>query len=79
VTAEWHAARARGRPRDERVPSVVGRHARLDLAFLYRNGRTILGHAYAEPPYRVGRWFAEGDGLHMILTSSASGVARVCA
>jgi len=52
----------------------VGRHARLDLAFVYRNGRTVLAQAYAEPPFRVGRWFAEGDGLHMILTSSAPGV-----
>ena len=73
VTAELHAAQVRVRHRDERVPSVVGRHARLDLAFLYRKGRTVLAHAYAEPPYRVGRWFAEGDGLHMILTSSAPG------
>jgi urease accessory protein len=59
--------------RDERSHSVVGRHARLELAFGYRNGRTVLTEAYAEPPFRVGRWFAEGDGLHMILTSSAPG------
>ena len=59
--------------RDERAASVVGRHARLELAFLYRNGRTVLAEAYAEPPFRVGRWFAEGDGLRMILTSSAPG------
>jgi urease accessory protein len=52
---------------------VVGRHARLDLSFLYRNGRTVLAEAYAEPPFRVGRWFAEGEGLHMILASSAPG------
>jgi urease accessory protein len=32
-----------------------------------------LAEAYAEPPFRVGRWFAEGEGLHMILTSSAPG------
>ena len=59
--------------RDERSASAVGRHGRLDLTFLYRSGRTVLAHAYAEPPFRVGRWFAEGDGLHMILTSSAPG------
>src|SRR5262245_53122189 len=61
------------RHRDERLPSVVGRHARLDLTFLYRSGRTVLAEAYAEPPFRIGRWFAEGDGLHMILASSAPG------
>jgi urease accessory protein len=60
--------------RDERLPSVVGRHARLDLDFHYRNGQTLLAQAYAEPPFRVGKWFAEADGLRMILTSSAPGV-----
>ena len=73
VTEEFHAPAAPPRHRDERASSVVGRHARLDLAFIYRNGRTVLAEAYAEPPFRVGRWFAEGDGLHMILTSSAPG------
>jgi urease accessory protein len=66
--------RCPGRHRDERLPSAVGRHARLDLDFVYRNGRTVVAQAYAEPPFRVGRWFAEADGLHMILTSSAPGV-----
>jgi urease accessory protein len=75
VTAELHThPQCPGRHRDERLSSVVGRHARLDLAFVYRNGRTVLAQAYAEPPFRVGRWFAEADGLHMILTSSAPGV-----
>ncbi len=73
VTAELHAPRAPAQHRDKRAPSVIGRHARLDLTFLYRNGRTVLAQAYAEPPFRVGRWFAEGDGLHLILTSSAPG------
>jgi urease accessory protein len=59
--------------RDERPLSLVGRHARLELAFLYRNGRTVLAEAYAEPPFRVGGWFAAGEGLHMILASSAPG------
>jgi urease accessory protein len=63
-----------GRHRDERFPSVVGRHARLELVFDYQSGRTVLAQAYAEPPIRVGRWFAEADGLHIILTSSAPGV-----
>jgi urease accessory protein len=60
-------------PRDRRPLSTVGRHARLDLTFVYRNGRTVLAAAYAEPPFRVGRWFAEGEGLYMILASSAPG------
>jgi len=73
VTGELHAHPVPTRHRDERSSSVVGRHARLDLTFLYRDGRTVLARAYAEPPFRVGRWFAEDDGLHMILTSSAPG------
>ena len=73
VSADFNVPRAPAGRRDERSPSVVGRHARLDLTFLYRNGRTVLAEAYAEPPFRVGRWFVEGEGLHMILTSSAPG------
>jgi len=73
VRAALHT-RCPGRRRDDRVASVVGRHARLDLVFVNRNGQTVLAEAYAEPPFRVGRWFAEADGLHMILTSSAPGV-----
>jgi urease accessory protein len=73
VSADSHVPRAPAGHRDERPPSVVGRHGRLDLTFLYRNGRTVLAEAYAEPPFRVGRWFTEEDGLHMILTSSAPG------
>jgi urease accessory protein len=61
------------RRRDERPLSIVGRHARLELAFAYRDSRTVLAEAYAEPPFRVGRWFPEGDGVHMILASSAPG------
>ncbi len=73
VSTQVHAPSVTARHRDERSPSVVGRHARLDLTFRYRHGRTVLAKAYAEPPFRVGRSFAEGDGLHMILTSSAPG------
>ncbi len=73
VTEELHAPPVPARHRDVRSPSVVGRHARLDLTFLYRDGRTVVASAYAEPPFRVGRWFAEGDGVHMIITSSAPG------
>ena len=33
----------------------------------------MLARAYAEPPFRVGRWFAEGAGVHVVLASSAPG------
>ena len=65
-------ATAPAQHRDERAPSVIGLHARPDL-ILYRNGRTVLAQAYAEPPFRVGRCFAESDGPDLILTSSAPG------
>lgn len=58
---------------DSRDTPRVGRQARLELVFASRGGRTVLDHAYAEPPLRVGRWFQHGDGVHMILTSSAPG------
>ena len=51
----------------------MGRHARLELVFAPRRGRTIIAHAYAEPPFRVGACFAEGAGVHLILASSAPG------
>jgi len=73
ITGDSRFPRAPIGRRDERPLSLVGRHARLDLAFLSRNGRTVVAEAYAEPPFRVGRWFAEGEGLHMILASSAPG------
>jgi urease accessory protein UreH len=61
-------------PCDRRAPSAVGRQARLELTFARRRGRTVLAEAYAEPPFHVGRTFPEGDGLHLILASSAPGV-----
>ena len=73
VTAESQVPRALAGCRDQRSLSVVGRHARLDLVFLHRHGRTVLVEAYAEPPFRVGRCFPEGEGVHMILASSAPG------
>lgn len=59
---------------DRRETRFVGRQARLELVFAARGGRTVLAHAYAEPPFRVGRSFAEGPGAHMILASSAPGI-----
>jgi urease accessory protein UreH len=59
---------------DRRSPGQVGRHARLELVFAGRNGRTVLAHAYAEPPYRVLPGFDHPLGLHVIVASSAPGV-----
>jgi urease accessory protein UreH len=59
---------------DERPGAVIGRHARLELVFELRQGRTVLSHAYAEPPFRVGRWFDEGPAVHLIMASSAPGI-----
>jgi urease accessory protein len=68
------AADRRDEPRDRRASPAIGRHARLEVTFARRRGRTVISHAYAEPPFRVGRAFADGDGLHLILASSAPGV-----
>ena len=59
---------------DSRDTPRVGRQARLELVFACRRGRTVLAHAYAEPPFCVGRCFQQDDGVHMILTSSAPGM-----
>jgi urease accessory protein len=47
------------------------------MVFTVRAGRTVLAHAYAEPPLRIGRGFGEGPrrtALHFILASSAPGI-----
>lgn len=59
---------------DRRVLSDVGRHARLELVFSMRRGRTILSHAYAEPPFRTGTVFPDGGAARMILAWSAPGI-----
>jgi urease accessory protein len=59
---------------DHREASDIGRRARLELRFVRRRGRTVLADAYAEPPFRIGRCFSEGEGVHMIMASSAPGV-----
>jgi urease accessory protein UreH len=59
---------------DGRSAQSIGSRARLELAFACRNGRTILRHAYAEPPLRAGHCFAEASGVHAILASSAPGM-----
>jgi urease accessory protein UreH len=60
--------------RDCRNPSVVGRHARLELAFECRGGRTVLAHAYAEPPLRIGRTFDVDGAAYVILVCAGPGV-----
>lgn len=59
---------------DRRTVPQVGRSARLELVFARREGQTVLAHGYAEPPLRVGRWFPDGGGAHMVLATSAPGV-----
>jgi urease accessory protein UreH len=59
---------------DWRPAAAIGRHARLELTFSVERGRTVLSHSYAEPPYRVGRCFQEGRGVHLIMTTSAPGI-----
>lgn len=68
------AVRPVGDALDRRATLDVGRQARVDLAFAVRGCRTEIAHAYAEPPFRVGQMFREGDGLHLILASSAPGI-----
>jgi urease accessory protein len=60
--------------RDVRSPSAIGRHARLELVFEERRGRTILAHAYAEPPFRVGRALQLGDAAYLILGCTGPGI-----
>jgi urease accessory protein len=72
-TAQGSGLRAQAGP-DNRAAADVGRRARLELRFVARGGKTTLADAYAEPPFRVGRAFAEADGLHMIMASSAPGI-----
>ena len=59
---------------DSRGIEAIGRHARLELRFERRNGRTVLADSYAEPPFRVGACFEERDGLHLIMASCAPGI-----
>jgi urease accessory protein UreH len=61
-------------PVDVRAPERVGRHARLELAFEYRAGRTVVTHAYAEPPLRIGRSFDLDGSAYVILVCSGPGV-----
>ena len=59
---------------DSRAPAAIGRSARLELVFEARHSRTILAHAYAEPPFRVGRAFELGDAAYVIVVCSGPGI-----
>ena len=59
---------------DSRAASDIGRVARLDLVFACRRGRTVLAHAYAEPPFRVGRLLQAGPVAQLILVCSGPGI-----
>jgi urease accessory protein len=52
----------------------VGRHGRLDLTFECRRGRTVLAHAYAEPPLRVGSTFDADGAAYLILVCYGPGI-----
>jgi len=60
--------------RDRRAAAAIGRHARLELVFGYRHGRTVLTRAYAEPPFKVGRPVDVGSTASLILVCAAPGV-----
>ena len=60
--------------RDIRSACDVGRRARLELVFECRRGRTVLAHAYAEPPYRVGRSFDLDGALYVIVVCAGPGI-----
>src|SRR6266496_3789119 len=59
---------------DCRAASSVGHLARLDLVFEARRGRTMIAHAYAEPPFRIGRSFDVDGAAYVILVCSGPGI-----
>jgi urease accessory protein len=52
----------------------VGRRGRLELTFERRRGRTVVAHAYAEPPLRIGASFEIDDAAYLILVCSGPGI-----
>jgi len=71
---EPHAPDSIAGSRDRRNAADIGRCARLELVFARRGGRTLLAHAYAEPPYRVGRVIDAGPIASLIVVCSGPGV-----
>ena len=60
--------------RDRRAAAAIGRHARLELVFGCRRGRTVLTHSYAEPPFKIGRPVDTGGAASFIVVCAAPGV-----
>jgi len=71
---ESHGARAFQASADRRATPTIGRHARLELTFELRRGRTVLAHNYAEPPLRVARTFDLDGAAYAILVCAGPGV-----
>jgi urease accessory protein len=61
-------------PSDSRAPAAIGREARLEMRFERRRGRTVLAHAYAEPPFRIGRCFDLDAAAYVIVVCTGAGV-----
>jgi len=59
---------------DVRSASAIGRRARLELVFEAHRGRTAIAHAYAEPPFRIGRSFDVDGAAYVILVCSGPGI-----
>jgi len=59
---------------DSRLPSAIGRDARLELTFEVRRGRTVATHVYAEPPLRIGATFDIDGAAYVIIACSGPGV-----
>jgi urease accessory protein len=59
---------------DSRPLSAIGRSARLELVFERRGARTTIAHAYAEPPFRIGRSFDVDGAAYVILVCSGPGI-----
>ena len=64
---------ALSQPHDRRALSGIGRHARLELVFVRRDGRTVIAHAYAEPPFRIGPSFQIGSAAYLIVVCAGPG------
>ena len=53
---------------------MIGRTARLELVFERRGVSTAIAHAYAEPPFRIGRSFDVDGAAYVILVCSGPGI-----
>jgi urease accessory protein len=71
---ELTGGQSSGRPQDVRGAAHIGRCAKLELTFACRRGRTVLDHAYAEPPLRVGRLLDVDGAAQLTLVCIGPGV-----